>query len=241
MVAAFAATSGAPAGQAQTKSTHTSKGKSDSAIDISLGMFGQLTPTRTPTNVATESSGSIYTQSIQGTSASAGALGTFRQSFGRWLGYNVNFGYSRFSEKYSQGIVFIPNPSYVPALNPTSNFARGSIGTNMYELTGAYLVHGPRAKRVDTFAQLGGGVLSFLPTQNPSPYSVQFRPTMVFGAGIDYKLSQHLALRAEYRGLFLKNPDFKGDNGVGSVITSKLFTVTNEPTLSIVYRFGPRR
>jgi opacity protein-like surface antigen len=210
-------------------------------MDVSLGVFGQLTPSRTPTETITQSAGTSFIQSIQGTSASAGVLGTFHQSFGRWLGYSVNLGYSRFTENYSQGTEFIPNPSYVPHLNPTSSFARGSIGTNMYELTGAYLVQGPRAKHFDTFAQLGGGVLSFLPTQDPSPYAVQFRPTMVFGAGMNYKLSKHWGLRAEYRGLFLKNPDFNGERGIGSVPTSKLFTVTNEPTISIVYRFGGKR
>jgi opacity protein-like surface antigen len=237
-VAAFLATiSGTLAAQDQAVNAHTSKGKSSSAIDVSLGIFGQLTPTRTPTEITPFRNGIAYDQTTQGTSISAGFLGTFHQSFRPWLGYNVNFGYSRFSEKYSQGMYF-PNPT--APTNPISSFSYGAIGTNMYELTGASVVQGPKAKRIDTFAQLGGGILTFLPTQDPSPYAVQSRPTMVFGAGLNYKLSKQWGLRAEYRGLFLKNPDFHGE-GSSSVPISKLFTVTNEPTISIVYRFGGKR
>ncbi|HEY1743478.1 MAG TPA: hypothetical protein VGG18_09960, partial [Granulicella sp.] len=178
-----------------------------------------------------------------GTSPSAGVLGTFHQSLRPWLGYNVNMGYSRFSENYSQGSAYLPTTNQggqvpPPPLqnNPSSNFSQGSIGTNMYELTVAYAVQGPKTKRFSTFAQLGGGGLYFLPTQDPSPYAEQVRATMVFGVGMNYKLSEHFALRAEYRGLFYKNPDFK--NPDAPIPISKLFTVTNEPTLSVVYTFG---
>lgn len=57
---------------------------------------------------------------------------------------------------------------------------------------------------------------------------------------MNYKLDKHWAFRAEYRGLFLKNPDFNNGGG-GYVLTSKLLTVTHEPTVSIVYRFGAKR
>jgi hypothetical protein len=220
-------------------SAYAQKGKSSSITDFSLGIFDQLTPTRTPTEIATFQNGIAYDQTTQGTSTSAGFLGTFHQSFRPWLGYNVNFGYSRFSEKYSQGM-YSPNPSAPPS--PYSSFDYGSIGDNMYELTGAYLVQGPRARRVDTFFQLGGGVLSFLPTQDPSPYWVEFRPVMVFGTGINYRFSNHWALRGEYRGLFYKNPSFSGIRTADSdVPTVKLYTITHEPTMSIVYRFGGER
>lgn len=237
VAAVLAMTSGALGAQDQTVVAPASKGKSSSAIDVSLGVFGQLTPARTPTETSAFLNGTAYNQTVQGTSPSAGVLATIHQSFRPWLGYNINFGYSRFSEQYSQGMYF-PNPSQ--PTNPISNFTYGSIGTNMYELTGASVVQGPKAKRIDTFAQLGGGILTFLPTQDPSPYAVQSRPTMVFGAGLNYKLSKQWGLRAEYRGLFLKNPDFHGE-GASTVPISKLFTVTNEPTISIVYRFGGKR
>ncbi len=228
---------------AQTVDSHITREKFIPSTDISLGVFGQLTPSRVPVTTNTLAIGTAITQTTQGTSPSAGVLGTFHQSLKPWLGYNVNMGYSRFSENYSQGSAFLPtvNKGGVvpppPLQNyPSYNFAQGSIGTNMYELTVAYAVQGPKTKRFSTFAQLGGGGLYFLPTQDPSPYAEQVRATMIFGVGMNYKLSEHFALRAEYRGLFYKNPDFK--NPDAPVPISKLFTVTNEPTFSVVYNFG---
>jgi len=231
--------SGALGAQDHTVIAHTSKGESNSAIDVSLGIFGQFTPARTPTEITPYQNGTTYDQTTQGTSNSAGFLGTFHQSFRPWLGYNVNFGYSRFSEQYSQGSYF-PNPSQ--PTNPISSFTYGSIGEKMYELTGASVVQGPRTKRIETFFQLGGGALSFLPTQNPSPYWVEFRPVMVFGTGMNYRVSKHWGFRTEYRGLFYKTPSFNGFRGANSdVPTVKLYTITNEPTISLVYRFGAKR
>ncbi len=213
-------------------------------IDISLGVFGQLTSARVPEKTFVLPSGTSTAQTTQGTSPSAGVLGTFHQSLRPWLGYRVNLGYSRFSEKYSQGSSYIPPsggqfPPSGPPNSPYYSFAQGSIGTNMYELTVAYAVQGPKTKRFSTSAQLGGGGLFFLPTQDPSPYAEQVRAAIVFGVGMDYKLSEHYALRAEYRGLFYTNPDFKNSNT--PIPISKLFTVTNEPTLSIVYSFGHKK
>ena len=239
IAALLTTTFGAFAQQAPSVGTRTQKGKSSSVTDISLGVFGQLTRTRAPTEITAFQNGIAYDQTTQGTSTSAGFLGTFHQSFRPWLGYNVNVGYSRFSEKYSQGMYF-PNPTMPTKL--ISNFSYGAIGENMYELTGASVVQGPSVKRVETFFQLGGGVLTFLPTQNPSPYWVEFRPVMVFGTGINYRFSNHWALRGEYRGLFYKNPSFNGLRTADSdVPTVKLYTITHEPTISLVYRFGGKR
>ena len=72
--------------------------------DISLGVFGQLTPTRAPLKNDAFSSGTSVTQITQGASASAGVVGTIHQAIYPWLGYNVNLGYSRFAERYSSGL-----------------------------------------------------------------------------------------------------------------------------------------
>jgi opacity protein-like surface antigen len=219
---------------AQTVSSPTTKKNSTPAIDFSLGVFGQLTPTRLPTTTTSRSVGIDAMQTTQGTSPSAGVLGTFHQSFKPWLGYNVNLGYSRFSENYSRGEAFVPNKG--TTASPFSEFSQGSIDTNLYETTVAYAVRGPKIARLSTFAQIGGGGVWFLPTQNPSAYREQVRLTMVFGGGFNYKLSDHFGVRAEYRGLFYKSPDFRNPNA--PIPISKLFTATSEPTVSIVYSFG---
>ena len=200
--------------------------------DVSLGVFGLLTPARIPTTTTTTSSGTSVNQTTQGMSSAAGALGVFHQQFAPWLGYNVNFGYSRSTENYSIGNSYTPIGSLAPT---NSSFQHGSIGTNVYELSITSVVQGPRTKRFSTFAQVGGGGLFFLPTQRPGPTSEQTRPALVFGTGINYKLTDHLAMRAEYRGLFYKSPDFVAQ---GALPVSRLFTVTSEPTMSLVYTFG---
>lgn len=92
-------------------------------------------------------------------------------------------------------------------------------------------MEGPRAKCFSTFVQTGGALLPFLPVQNPGPGSVRFRPALLFGTGANYRLSEPIGVRAECRGLFYKNPDFK-------TAANKLFTVTSEPTVSLFYMFG---
>lgn len=239
VVTLLAATSGVFAQQVSSVAATHRKSKSKTVTDFSLGMFGQLTPVRTPTKIYSYLGGFAVDQTTQGTSSSAGVLGSVRQSFRPWFGYSVNFGYSRFSEKYSYGNSS-PSPSQPESTN--SYFETGTIGVSMYEFTGAYLFQGPKTRRFDTFLQLGGGALTFLPTKDPSPYWVTFRPVMVFGTGMNYKLSRHWALRAEYRALFYKNPDWSGIRSADTnVPTVKLYTVTNEPTISLVYRFGGKR
>jgi hypothetical protein len=62
---------------------------------------------------------------------------------------------------------------------------------------------------------------------------------MVFGVGMSYRLTEHLGLRAEYRGLFYKSPDFAPMRN--EVPVTRLFTVTNEPVVSLSYTFGGRK
>ena len=129
-----------------------------------------------------------------------------------------------------------------------ANFARGSIGTNAVELTGSYLVHARRG-RYTPFAQLGGGMLVFVPTSSIQPVSYVYRGTGLFGVGLSYRVSERVELRAEYRGLFFKSPDFRygqsgvlgsgsGSGAMAQVPVTDRYTVDQEPTLSVTYRFG---
>lgn len=62
---------------------------------------------------------------------------------------------------------------------------------------------------------------------------------MIFGVGMNYRLTKRLGLRAEYRGLFYKNPDFAPN--LNTVPVTRLFTVTDQPAVSLTYTFGRRR
>lgn len=208
-----------------------------SSMDVSVGIFGQLTQARVPVTSQQYSGGIFTTQKSQNASPSAGVLTTFHQQFTRWLGYNVNVGYTRFTENYSSGSAFIPAATpYNPLI---SNFARGSIGTNIAETTVAMVTQGPRNRSFRTFAQLGGGGLFFLPYTHVDAYNYQIRPVMVFGVGMNYRLTERFSLKAEYRGLFYKSPDFAPTKY--EVPVTRMFTVTNEPVVSLTCTFSGRK
>jgi opacity protein-like surface antigen len=59
---------------------------------------------------------------------------------------------------------------------------------------------------------------------------------MVFGAGTEYSVSRHLSVRAEYRGLLYRGPDYQVASA-GNYPQQRLFTFTNVPAISLVYHF----
>lgn len=213
-------------------------------VDISLGSFAQLVSSRNPGSTVVNGPYLDITQQSQSATPAAGVLATIHQSFGPLLGYNVNFGYARFTENYTSGASRSLNSSpYTPIY---TSFTRGSIGTNAYELTGSYVVHGPRGRsRFVPFAQLGGGFLVFLPTPSTEPVSYVYRGTGIAGAGVNFRLSDHLSLRAEERALYFKSPGFRygGGSSVNTnppIPVTERYTVAQQPTFSIVYTLGHR-
>jgi opacity protein-like surface antigen len=198
-------------------------------IDVSLGVFPQLTGTRTVEQTTTYPGGTNVFETTQGTAPSAGVLGTFHQQLTHWVGYETNFGYTRLDENYFSGV------GYNGMGGSTGAATSHSISSDVYELSLAVVAKGPvSTHRMQTFLDGGSGVLLFRPTEQASRERSQVRPMVLFGAGIDYRLSDHFGFRAEYRGMFYKNPDFRNTN----IVATKLLTVSNEPTISLVYRFG---
>lgn len=201
--------------------------------DVSLGLMGQTTFARNPTKFTVFPEWTVVSQQSQAASPSAGALVTFHGAIKPYLGYNVNFSYTRFTQTDSEGSGYVLKQGANPPPAGGSSFKAGSLDTHMYELTLAYACYGPRSKRFRTFAQIGGGGLFFEPIDAKFA-SEQTRPAMVFGVGAEYDVSRHFSVRTEYRGLFYKMPDFGIDNGFPK---QRLFSVTNVPAISLVYRF----
>ena len=202
-------------------------------MDVSIGLLGQTTFARNPTSFAVSPEWTGVSQQSQSQSPSAGALVTLHGAVKPYLGYNANFSYSRFTQTDSEGSGYVPGQGTNPPAG--GSFYAGALDTHMYELTLAYAFYGPRSRRFRSFGQIGGGELFFEPV-NASFAHQQRRATMVFGVGGEYDLSPHFSVRAEYRGLFYKMPDF----GISSHLPAhKLFTVTNTPAISLVYRLSP--
>jgi opacity protein-like surface antigen len=147
---------------------------------------------------------------------SLGALATVRQSFHPWLGYEVNYSYTRFSERYS-----------------TIPFA---VQSNLHEVSGAYLLQGPTIPLLglQPFGAVGVGALIFLPTTvGGQKYNQQARVPILYEVGVNYPiLTSHLGLRLQYRGLSYKTPDFNS-----APITTNSRRQTSEPSVGAYLRF----
>lgn len=165
-------------------------------------------------------------------SPSAGVFATFQQSFKPWLGYSVNLGYTRATYRYTVSApttaIGITGESYVP--------------NNVYETSVSYISRKHLTDRISLFGEAGAGAISFAAiTRSTRSYPAGFylnversdtyRPVGIGGFGIDYRLAHGLGLRAEYRSLVLKYPDYASGS-------ARLTTVNSEPAMSITYSFG---
>jgi hypothetical protein len=121
------------------------------------------------------------------------------------------------------------------------------------EYSGAYVFSFHQTPRTEPFVFAGAGALVFYPGYNFNtvngvqtflPASQQTQPAFLYGGGLDYRifsslplirrssLTNHLALRLQFRGLVYKAPAFNVQN---------LFTGARghmaEPSVGIVFKF----
>ena len=147
---------------------------------------------------------------------SLGVVASVRQSFHPWLGYEINYGYTRFSEHYS-----------------TTPFG---VQNNVHEATGAYLLQGPTIPilGLQPFGAVGVGGLLFLPTTvGGQKYNQQWRVPLLYEVGVNYPIfTSHFGLRLQYRGLVYKTPDFNS-----AQLTTNTRRQTSEPSVGAYFRF----
>jgi len=187
-------------------------------MDVSLGGYGMATV------ASAQNLGSV--SRTVGTRLSVGMRASFHQQFKRWLGYEVAVAGTHTTVAYA-------DHGSAPPISTA-----GSISSDVYEAAGTYVVQGPRGKQVSSFADAGGGVLAFVPTQATPTVSTSYRPAAVAGAGVEYHWKRHWGVRAEYRGLFFVSPTFNYLGAAIPVASHKM--LSSEPTLSLTYRFGVR-
>jgi outer membrane immunogenic protein len=145
----------------------------------------------------------------QSASNSGGVLASYRFFFNRHNGVEVDYGYSLNTQSYSgQGLA-----SY------------------SHEGSAAYVFRLPQ-RHWSPFVLAGVGGLVFDP-KNFAGAGTQGRAAFVYGAGADFKLAQHVFVRAEYRGLVYNSPTFdvSGLNGLDRV------THRAEPSIGFGYSF----
>jgi len=183
---------------------HSATAQTVKNLEGAVNIFGQFSGTSNGNGIQDEPTDSL------------GVLATVRQSFHPWLGYEVNYGYTRFSERYST----------VPF----------GVQNNLHEVSGAYLLQAPTLPflGLQPFGAVGAGALVFLPTTvGGQKYSQQYRVPLLYEVGVNYPiLTSHLGLRFQYRGLLYKTPDFKS-----ALITTNARRQTAEPSVGAYLRF----
>jgi len=148
-------------------------------------------------------------------SKAAGGQATFRHSYHWWLGFQVGYVYTRFTEYYS---------SYV-----------FPVQHNVHEFSGDYLVTSPTSLfGFKPYAVAGASAVIFSPSLNGGqnvPW--QARPGINFGGGVERPLiTQSFGIRIGYRGVYNKVPDFGK-----TYLASGAWRLTSEPLAGFYFRF----
>lgn len=166
------------------------------------GMVTKKTNDRTPANEVTKSGGFLLGYSYQ---------------FSRWAGAEANYGYTRNTQKY---------------LFPVGS---SSLQTDFHEVTGAFVAHFPvNARHIRPYALAGGGALVFDPTDKVVVTGAQrqTRGAFIYGGGANIDITNNFGVRAEYRGLLYKAPDFE----LGNLNIDKV-THLAQPSVGFFFRF----
>jgi opacity protein-like surface antigen len=145
------------------------------------------------TALITKDSTSDLTSTSHRSTESGGLLVGYSYQFNRWAGAEGAYGFSRNTQKYFGAV------------------DQSSIEANIHEVTGSFLLHIPvRAEKAKPYALAGGGALIFDPTNRFPANGVdrQTKAAFVYGGGFDFDLTPNFGVRAEYRGLVYKVPDF---------------------------------
>jgi opacity protein-like surface antigen len=148
---------------------------------------------------------------------SGGFLVGYSYQFSRWFGAEGNYGYTR----NTQNFLTIGAPASVQA--------------NFHEVTGALVAHIPaNVRSVRPYVLGGGGALVFDPTDKFAVTGAdrQTRGTFLYGGGANFDVTRAFGVRAEYRGLLYKVPDF----GVNNLNLDK-FTHLAQPSVGFYFRF----
>lgn len=167
----------------------------------------------------------FFTQDTNGqgvsrtTTNTGGFLVGYRYHFNRWLSGEANYGYDRDTQRYF------------------SSGGLSRIQSDVHTATAAAVIGLPfRIARMNPYVLGGGGSLVFHPTGNAGGFvsgaDTQAKGAFLYGGGVNYALTRHWSIRAEYRGYVYKDADF----GIRALNTDS-WTHTAQPSAGIVFRF----
>ena len=181
----------------------------ESRQDVSVSAFGLIGP-------AVNGANSVYM--VQ--SETLGALASYRYLLTPHSGLEVNYSFAQHTSYFRYG----------------GNLTENPIHTRQQEGTVGY-VYGLTFKRYNPFLEAGVGGVFFTPIYDGTYQLSTKRNTSIgglFGGGVAYELSPSFDIRVEYRGLFVKVPNF----GVpGNILNTNRYEVISLPAVGIAYHF----
>ena len=144
---------------------------------------------------------------------------SYSYQLAKWAAVAVEGGRSRYTQNFSGSIA------------PTS------VQANVRNLAIDYVMTVPLpSKRVHPYGVVGTGMLRFKPTanaSNPAGASQRTRAEGIFGVGSDFDITKNFGVRADYRLVRFKAPDFF----LSSLNVGTLAHFT-EPSIGIYFKFG---
>ncbi len=149
----------------------------------------------------------------------AGAVVTLRYVVSPFIGFEGNYGYARYTDTFT----------------PFGAQASAGVQQNASEYTLGYVAHTRKQYfGVTPFASAGLGTIAFRPTPGGGEaLPKQARAAYYFSVGAETTvLSPHFGVRAQYRQVFFKAPDFETN-----YLTIQQHTTTFEPGFGFFLRF----
>lgn len=161
----------------------------------------------------------------QTTTNSVGVVGDLRLDFGHHSAMDLSVTFNRNSEIST----FVSNQA------PLGQ--RYRVQTDNAEIIGSYIYRFHSIAHVKPYALAGGGMVRFNPIDETTPDfpQNQSKPAFAYGGGADFPISEHLALRLQYRGLLRTSPDFSLQASDHFGTQAKAHVI--EPSVQIVYHF----
>ena len=200
------ATLAGPTAQAQTQSTALNRQLERLDLSVSgIGVFnrpstGTVTVNAQPTTLTITPGNTL------------GALITLRYIVKPWVGFEGNFSYARYTEKFN---------------------TIGGVQQNAREYTLGYVAHTPPVLGIRPFVSIGAGSTAFRPTPGGGLGLLeQARATYYYSVGAEKDVSPHFGLRAQFRESLFLAPDY-GQN----YLTILKHTTTFEPGVGFFLRF----
>jgi opacity protein-like surface antigen len=154
----------------------------------------------------------------------------------RWISADISYGRVRTTEQTFTTTPILPLP-IILGPGPRVLTTALPVQSDVHQATIAAVVNLPwNPHRINPYVLAGTGALVFHPTQNVGGIvpgaGTQARAVFVYGGGLDFGFTKHLAGRIEYRGLFYGRPNF----GL-TRLDSGTKTNTAEPSAGVVFRF----